>query len=286
LQEERSLLVVEDKFAVVSAPITGVHRVGRGSNAFEPPSWGYCGEDGTFGNRFDDPRGREDPVSTLPTLAPQERFKVVYCATDKSGAFGETLARFRPDWSLLAKARDIDDDEPFDDSMFRGMIPKDWRMKRRIGHANISADLRFVDVEDVTTLRTLRNALGWRFHANVRESEESIPLPDQPSCSCSIMASLASMHVSSGLDRSHITSSCRCITQEIARYVYEQKDELGNPMFSGIRYMSKLNASWELWAMFDDRVDFSGQFSRTIFPDDVDLITVCNQFDLDPPDSF
>jgi hypothetical protein len=32
-----------------------VYRVARGFDTFAPPDWGWAKDDGTFGNRFDDP---------------------------------------------------------------------------------------------------------------------------------------------------------------------------------------------------------------------------------------
>ena len=40
----------------------------------------------------------------------------------------------------------------------------------------------------------------------------------------------------------------------MARYVYELADE-GHTFFAGIRYPSRLNVEWELWAIFFDRME-------------------------------
>src|SRR5688572_2443535 len=78
------------RLAFVAPPVTPVFRVAhRPGDPFEPPPWSRARPDGTFGSRFDDPG--PDDESSRP-----ERFRVVYCATRRAGAFGETVARFRP----------------------------------------------------------------------------------------------------------------------------------------------------------------------------------------------
>lgn len=68
---------------VVDTPLPGVrspetvYRVGRGFDAFAPPDWTYALEDGTFGNRFDAPSAERD-------VPERERYRVVYCATERA----------------------------------------------------------------------------------------------------------------------------------------------------------------------------------------------------------
>ncbi len=79
-------------------PQSAVYRVARGLDPFEPRSWDSVCEDGTFGNRFDDPGHRRG--------IPQEQlFRTIYCASERTGAFGETTARFRPSLSLLMELK-------------------------------------------------------------------------------------------------------------------------------------------------------------------------------------
>lgn len=70
----------------------------RALDPFAPADRGYAGEDGTFGNRFDDPRVEHG-------VPEEERFRVIYCAGS-----GETIARFRPDLESLAKLEEIVDE--------------------------------------------------------------------------------------------------------------------------------------------------------------------------------
>jgi len=114
--------------------------VARGLDPFEPPDWSYAGDDGTFGNRFDDPgAGHGIPEA--------ERFRVIYCAASRATAFGETIARYRPDLELLAKLEEIADDEPISPELRGGVVPEEWRLSRRLGATQLDESLRFVDVD-------------------------------------------------------------------------------------------------------------------------------------------
>ena len=58
----------------------------------------------------------------------------------------------------------------------------------------------------------------------------------------------------SDIDVAALCGPARILTQEIARYVYEQVDAAGQPMYSGLRYLSRYNTAWECWAIFTDRL--------------------------------
>jgi hypothetical protein len=72
--------------------------VGRKPSAWKPLDWAYAGEDGTFGNRFDDP---------------EKLYRVLYASAVRFGCFLETLARFRKDPSLSAELSEIEGDNDF-----------------------------------------------------------------------------------------------------------------------------------------------------------------------------
>lgn len=75
----REHLSLEGERLVTVVPPEGlIYRVARGLDPFELPDWPYTGA-----NRFDDPRTEEE--------APGQRFRVLYCATERVGAYGETL---------------------------------------------------------------------------------------------------------------------------------------------------------------------------------------------------
>ena len=58
-----------------------VFRVTRGFDVFTPPDWSWAQEDGTFGNRFDDP-------GKYRGIPEEDRFRMVYCATQWAGPSG------------------------------------------------------------------------------------------------------------------------------------------------------------------------------------------------------
>ncbi len=107
--------------AMVSPPAGGVFRLVRAPvEPFAPPEWEWAAPDGTFGNRFDDPSAEDGRRS-------DERFRVIYCATQRAATFGETIARFRVSLDLLASLEEIDDDERIGEAM-RGVVdPEDAR---------------------------------------------------------------------------------------------------------------------------------------------------------------
>jgi hypothetical protein len=125
-----------------AAPDGEVHRVGRAPDAWAWPDWAYAGEDGTFGNRWDDPTGE---------------YRVLYASSQRLGAYLETLARFRPDPALQAAMSEIDDD-PECPTMPAGLVPAGWRERRCIGAAYHPGP--FADVGHSDSIAHLRAALA------------------------------------------------------------------------------------------------------------------------------
>lgn len=234
---------VADRLRVVAPPPTPVFRVARGLDPFAPAPWQLMHVDGTFGNRFDDPSGQWG-------RPPEERFRTIYCATDRAGAFAETIARFRPSLSLLADLQDIADDDPEEPQPPVGVVPQDWRSRRRLGTTTLDPTLRFVDLAAAATLAHLRVALA----ATTRR----LGLHD--------------------FDISAVTGPHRRLTQEVARYVYEHTDQGGHPRFAGLRYLSRLNPAWACWAIFDDRIRHRAEVPATIHPDDPGLVEAAKVF--------
>src|SRR5207248_4702134 len=56
------------------------------------------------------------------------------------------------------------------------------------------------------------------------------------------------------VDLSAVTGPARALTQEAARYIYDQRDSAGVPRYAGLRYFRCLNPQWECWAVFVDRL--------------------------------
>jgi hypothetical protein len=129
-------------------PGGNLHRVSRGPDAWAWPPWAYAGEDGTFGNRFDDP-ARE--------------YRVLYATSQRAGAFVETLARYRTDPALVAEYEEMAI-EPEDADRYPtigpGVVPADWCSARTIGTAR--HDGPFADIAHSSSLAELRTALASR----------------------------------------------------------------------------------------------------------------------------
>ena len=152
----------------------------------------------------------------------------MYYGTQSACAFGETIARFRTSIKLIAELEAIEDEEPLYPELLGGVIPEDWRSGRWLGTTRLDPSLRFADLEDPRTAQILRSA--------PRLAE------------CAVDLGLAD------IDRSTLNGPDREFTQEVARYIYEQLDEHGGPMFAGLRYNSRLHSGWECWAISTDRL--------------------------------
>lgn len=91
------------------------------------------------------------------------------------------------------------------------------------------------------------------------------------------------MALEQDVDLSLVMGPGRELTQRISRHIYEQRDVLGAPRFAGIRYVSRLDSTWECWAVFADRMlHIPGMPDRpeTIPPDDPDLLEIASLFRL------
>lgn len=209
---------------------------------FGVPRWEWTGE-----NRFDDPQHRKgDPEPGL--------FRVVYCSSSRAGAFGETIARFRKSLRLLSELGQIEDDEPLDPDLEGGVLPEEWRLNRRIGSSHLASTSRFADLEVPRAATVLRREMAPLLGA--------LGLED--------------------LDFSDLTGRRRQVTQYAARCVYEATDETGEPFFDGIRYASRLNPGWELWAIFADRMLHKPEdLYQRIGRDDPDLREAADILDIE-----
>jgi hypothetical protein len=264
---------------------------------FAPPECEFTGN-----GRFDDPDKRVGDPS-------EGKLRVIYCASGREGAFGETIARYRKSIGLLAALAGIEDNEPLDTELEGGVLPDEWRLSRRVGASDLETSLRFVDFESVETLKALRNGLA------------------------SVLAELGVEE----LDFSDLIGRDRRLTQQASRYVYEATDETGEPLFSGvirnpvdyfaafvvresggresylsfptpdsrsersdappdsrahqrwhhlpgfrIRHTSRLNRDWELWAIFIDRMIHEPEdLYQTIARDDPDLLRAAELLDIE-----
>jgi len=198
-------------------PIESVYRLGRRPDAWQPPEWFLAHSDGTFGNRFDDPEGY---------------YRVLYASSQRVACFVETLARFRPDLTLLAELNAIEGE---DDYVALGTIPRDWLEVRTMGSAEI--DGVFADIYGVAWVSQLRRTLAAEA---LRLGMKDIDL--------------------SSLER----AEPRRLTQLASRQAY-----LLN--FAGIFYRSRFGQTLENWAIFEP-FPLHNAISKEFPADDPDLL--------------
>jgi hypothetical protein len=179
-------------------PPQPIYRVGRQPDAWQAPDWSRASRlDGTFGNRFDDP---------------ESYYRVLYASSQEVSCFIETLARFRPDLTLLAELKAIEGE---DDFFPLGEVPPDWCANRVIGTA--SAGGNYAEIcggEWITYLR--RKLASECLRLDLKDLDTSVLQSGSP----------------------------RHITQLASRIAYE----LG---FPGIYYRSRYAQDLENWALFE-----------------------------------
>ena len=144
---------------------------------------------------------------------------------------------------MVEGLRAIHDEEPFEAELEGGVLPEEWRLGRRLGSTRLDEGLVFADFASAETFQIL--------------TEELAPL-------------LVRFDLKE-FDLSLITSRKRRVTQEAARYAYELAGS--GKVYAGVRYLSRLNPAWELWALFHDRMVHSpDELSETVREDDPGLL--------------
>ncbi len=114
-----------------------------------PPDWALVGDDGTFGNRFDDAEGR---------------FRVLYASSTPLGCFIETLARYRKPLEVEELRSQFDEIENVEgETIPFARVPGSWLERRFLGKANFQGG-RFADIYSAEWLAYLRPRFepGWR----------------------------------------------------------------------------------------------------------------------------
>jgi hypothetical protein len=144
---------------------------------------------------------------------------VLYGATQLLGCYIETLARFRPSAKIRAAVKD----EP--GFMLCGGVPSDWRTRRVKVSIRLPDALPFLDVESPRTHEYLTTELALELAAL------KVPV----------------------LDVGMVRGPDRRITRAIATWAFNvgiHDDGSGTPLYSGIRYVSRLDQQ-ECWAVFE-----------------------------------
>ena len=192
--------------------------MGRLPDPWQIPDWALAGKDGTFGGRFDDPAGE---------------YRVLYASSQRLGCFLETLARFRPDLSLVAELAEIVGD---DDFVPAGIVPREWLNDRLIGSALIPGT--YADIGSSDWIAFLRHTLARDVLAGGFSDFDAAVLQ---------------------------TSAPRSLTQAASRIANRQG-------LDGLRYLSRYGHDLENWAVFEPfRIDAWG--ASRISAEDADLQT-------------
>jgi hypothetical protein len=205
-----------------AAPRGPLHRVGRRPDPLAWPPWDAVG-----GGRFDDPA---------------RRFRVLYAAVRRRGAFVESLAPFRPALALLARLREVTGAaEPVREAR----VPADWHRRRAVGRLRLAPGQRWLDLRAAATREALRRELA----------EELLRL------------GLAD------LDLSGVAGPSRALTQAIAGWAHEHG-------YAGLAYPSRIDQRLTCWAVFEGaRFEPVGE-TEPITPDDPDLRAAARLFGL------
>jgi RES domain len=155
--------------------------------------------------------------------SPAGSYGVLYFASDLRACFGETLARFRPSLPMQALVADEWQKLGFMDV---GAVPREWRHRRTAVRVALENEWDFVDIEARSTHQFLRRELALGLSALGYQD----------------------------LDVSTVRGPDRRVTRLISDWAFNARDELGNALYGGIRYCSRLDTEWELWAVFGDVV--------------------------------
>jgi len=161
--------------------------------------------------------------------------------------FGETLNRYRKDPALAF----LNDEWETLGFMAQGSVPADWRTRRTIVQVTLDADAKFFDIESPANHLLIEQELG------------------------SLLTIL-------GVDRVDVAvlrGADRRVTRFVSEWIWGQTDMSGDPLFDGIRYLSRSNTDWECWAVYDDVVIAESE-RLPILKDNVDLLNVASLYDL------
>jgi hypothetical protein len=119
-----------------------IYRVGRAPDPWSWPGWTHARPDGTFGNRWDDPRGV---------------YRVLYASSQRVGAYLEALQVHRPDFAVAAERIEEDADDEGHDmrTLAPGQLDSGWiESTLMLGEAR--TDGVFADVGTARSLAGLR----------------------------------------------------------------------------------------------------------------------------------
>jgi hypothetical protein len=202
-------------------PSGPIYRLGRYPDPWAPPDWSRAQPDGTFGNRFDDPTGY---------------YRVLYASSQRLSCFLETLARFRPDLTLLAELREIEGE---DDFFPLTQIPKAWCGARLLGAGRSRG--HYADIYAAEWVGHLRSVLSAEcLKLGLADLDVAVLQQGQP----------------------------RRLTQLASLEVYK----VG---LNGVYYRSRYGHDLENWAIFEPFDVQIAADAEPISEDDPDLLAAC-----------
>jgi hypothetical protein len=230
---------------LVSAPRGGLYRLGHHPDPFiwegtvEPLPESHHPIFG--GRRFDDPDGR---------------FVTLYAGTTPQASFAETIASFRRRPGLreriLAETADDDADPVYDRDWEEGRVPPGY-FSRVLGHADVDADARFIDIDDPATHDVLNVELG---------------------------ELLTELEIAAEYDRGVLMTQDRRLTRRVAGFL---SDHFGDEAV-GLRYESRLAAGLECWALWPQaQLPLHMPDVEPISPETPELVEMAERFGLELP---
>lgn len=145
----------------IRVPGGPIYRIARKPKPWAPPDWSYVGDDGTFGNRFDDSEGY---------------FRVLYASSSRLGCYVETLSRYRtpPQSESLIAAFNAIENTGHERVSF-GTVPLTWLRTRTLGEAQ-SKRTGFADVYCAEWLSYLRERLEPAYRAWHKNADDDFDL--------------------------------------------------------------------------------------------------------------
>ena len=136
-------------------PAGPVFRLARAPEPWAWPDWSQAGQDGTFGNRWDDPLGS---------------YRVLYPSTTRFGTLIETLAPFRPDLEVVAGLHEVEGGE---EAVAAGTVPREWFAHRLMGVAELVGT--YADIGAAATPRGCGClSSGWPTPARPRDGRRAL----------------------------------------------------------------------------------------------------------------
>lgn len=170
---------------------------------------------------------------------------VLYAATSAQGALAEVTANFRLSASVRQKMAEAGATA---EELAVTALDASWRAQRVLRELRTTEALPFVDIEAPVTHTYLTD------HARSVLIGQGVP----------------------ALDVATVRGPSRLLTRGLATWIYRAVDDAGDPLYGGIRYLSRLSTDYECWAIFDETpVELVDERHITI--DDPDLVAVADR---------